>query len=297
MYESIDIQGKEMVGRGAHCEVYKISEDRVLKLYFDFIPEEEVLKEQSLAQMSIEMGIKTAGVYDIYQYKNRLGLMFENIPTCTMTEYLLQHPDEVDYYAKEFAHIARKLHELKINKSLCNDYKNTLHERVNAVAKLYTKGECRRLHDFIDCIPDRDTLLHTDFHPGNAMVKGKELLLIDMADISTGHPVFDIASTYMGLVLLPAKFKKAGSSQTATIDVETGRRIWDVFIREYFGDDDREKIEIYEKCCEAITGLRVCAAKRFNNDGGETIGKRVVWYSRFTIFPKLKKYAELMKSI
>ena len=294
MYEPIDIEGKKLVGKGAHCEVYQMSEDRVLKLYFDHVPESEVVKEQKLAKLAVAEGLKTAGVYDIYRYHDRLGLMFEYIPTCTLTQYLIDHRDEVDHYAKEFAKVAKSIHSIKDEGKLCGDYKVALHERVRAVERLYTRREIKKLNDLIDAVPDRDTLLHTDFHPGNVMMRGKELVLIDMADISRGHPIFDIASAYMGLVILPRNIRKYGDTQTANLDIDTTKRIWDVFIREYLGDDNSEQIKLYEKCCEAITGLRICAAKRINNKGGETIGKKVVWISRFSIFPKLAGYRKLM---
>lgn len=297
MYESIDIEGKKLVGRGAHCEVYQMSEDRVLKLYFDYVPESDVIREQKLARFAVSEGIRTAGVYDIYRYHDRLGLMFEYIPTCTLTQYLADHRDDVDHYAEELAKTAKKLHSTKDKNSECDDYKITMHKRVNDVERLYTKREIKKLHAIVDAIPDRDTLLHTDFHPGNLMMKGNELVFIDMADISRGHPIFDIASAYMGLVILPLNIKKYGDTQTANLDFETTKRIWDVFIREYLGQDNEDRIELYEKCCEAITGLRICAAKRINNKGGEAIGRKVVWISRFTIFPKLTKYRKLLKLI
>ena len=78
------------------------------------------------------------------------------------------------------------------------------------------------------------------------MMKGKELILIDMADISIGHPIFDIASTYMGLVVIPRKFEKQKKVQSASLDVEAAEKMWDIFIREYLQNKDEGLVELYE---------------------------------------------------
>ena len=295
MYKSIDLEGKKLVGKGAHCEVYQVEDDRVLKLYFDHVPEADVLKEQQLAQLAIDKGLNTAGVYDIYEHDGRLGLMFEYIPSCTLTQYINKHPEDLEEMSLKFAKVAKQIHSIKVNQSLCGQYKGKLHARIDAVEKLYTSREIKKMHQFVDSIPESDTLLHTDFHPGNVMLKGKDLVLIDMADISQGHPLFDLASAYMGMVIIPENLRKVGRTQTDQLDVSAAGKMWDIFIREYLGTNNEEEIAICEKCCEAITSLRVAAANRIQHTGGETIGKRVVWLSRFKFFPKLGKYTKYMK--
>ena len=297
MKDIVDIAGKKIIGKGAHCEVYKISDDRVLKLYHKDIPESEIIKEQKLAKAAMENGIQTAEVYDIYQCGDRKGLLFEYIKSCTLTEYLCQHPDEYEIYAKKLAELALQLHKMKIDPSICMNYKEIMHERLNAVKNYYSAGELKRIHRLIDSIPDKDTIIHTDFHPGNVMMKGKELILIDMADISIGHPIFDIASTYMGLVIIPRKFEKQKKVQSASLDVLTAEKMWDIFIREYLQNNDDELIALYEGCSKAITDLRFCASKNAGNTGGERIAKLMAWRARFTLLPKINKYCRLMSQI
>lgn len=297
MNYNIDIENKKIIGKGAHCEVYKISDDKVLKLYHKDIPESEIIKEQKLAKAAMENGIQTAEVYDIYQCGDRKGLLFEYIHSCTLTEYLCRHPDEYEIYAKKLAELALQLHKMKIDPSICMNYKEIMHERLNAVKNYYRDDELKKIHRLIYSIPDKDTIIHTDFHPGNVMMRGKELILIDMADISIGHPIFDIASTYMGLVVIPRKFEKQKKVQSASLDVEAAEKMWDIFIREYLQNEDEGLVELYENCSKAITDLRFCASKNAGNTGGERIAKLMAWRARFTFLPKINKYCRLMSQI
>lgn len=68
--------------------------------------------------------------------------------------------------------------------------------------RLFSPEQKRLLERLINSVPERDTLVHGDFHTRNIFVQGDELILIDMADTSTGHPLFELGSMYMSLVLM-----------------------------------------------------------------------------------------------
>ena len=51
--------------------------------------------------------------------------------------------------------------------------------------ELFTSEEMELMHKLYDAVPERDTLIHGDFHTRNIFISDGELLLIDMADTST----------------------------------------------------------------------------------------------------------------
>lgn len=54
------------------------------------------------------------------------------------------------------------------------------------------------LMKILDSIPDGSVMIHGDYHTNNVMVQSDgELVLIDMADISRGNSLFDIAGSYL----------------------------------------------------------------------------------------------------
>ena len=46
----------------------------------------------------------------------------------------------------------------------------------------------------MDAIPESDTVVHGDFHSKNVMIRNGELVLVDMANLTTGHPLYDLGS-------------------------------------------------------------------------------------------------------
>ena len=52
----------------------------------------------------------------------------------------------------------------------------------------------------IAAVPERSTMVHCDFHAGNVMYQRGEIVVIDMADIGYGYPIFDLAGK---IFLLP----------------------------------------------------------------------------------------------
>lgn len=87
------------------------------------------------------------------------------------------------------------------------------HSRIDALDDLFTPTELDLLHRMTDSLPLRVTFLHGDFHQGNIMVQGDELLFIDMADAAIGNPCYDIMGTYMLGVRLVKKLPPAMSKE------------------------------------------------------------------------------------
>ena len=74
----------------------------------------------------------------------------------------------------------------------------------------FRKDDIRKVYEFINAIPFRNTIIHGDYHPGNIMISDGELILIDMGDVSLDHPVIDLLSTYQLMSLIP---KRKGSNE------------------------------------------------------------------------------------
>ena len=111
------------------------------------------------------------------------------------------------------------------------------HSRIDALGDIFIPAELDLLHKMTDSIPLRNTFLHGDFHQGNIMVQGDNLLLIDMADAATGNPFYDIMGTYMLGVRLVQKLPPAMSKEIGGWDAETVYKAWEIFRHNYFQDN------------------------------------------------------------
>ena len=59
------------------------------------------------------------------------------------------------------------------------------------------------MHELVDCVRDADTIIHGDFHPGNLMLHNDELLIIDVPDLKSGSPLYDLYTVFRDMISAP----------------------------------------------------------------------------------------------
>lgn len=96
---------------------------------------------------------------------------------------------------------------------------------------------------FLHSLDHYTTYVHGDFNPNNVMISNGELLLIDMSEFTIGCPMFDLAALYFSFFYLHTYEDDEFNAFTGMTGAQQ-RRLWDVFIQEYF------KVGSYE---EALT--------------------------------------------
>jgi anti-anti-sigma factor len=70
----LSVAGLEMIAKGANGECYKVDDETVLKLYYDYIDEASAAKEKTLAKKAFVAGVPTAISYDVVECGNRRGV-------------------------------------------------------------------------------------------------------------------------------------------------------------------------------------------------------------------------------
>jgi 5-methylthioribose kinase len=126
--------------------------------------------------------------------------------------------------------------------------RDVLHTRYEHF-KGYMKAEDFELiNSLVDCIPDSDTLIHGDLHPGNIMLQGDELMLIDMAELTTGASGYEMLRIYYAMCGTAGneRFAKAAENSIG-MPRNAITKFWNSFIRRYLGTDDDKKIEKFMK--------------------------------------------------
>lgn len=80
------------------------------------------------------------------------------------------------------------------------DWTETLLERIpraNWVDERTMEFTLKRLEE----LPTDDKLMHGDFHPGNILKTSSGPIIIDLIDAKRGHPLADVARTYMLVIM------------------------------------------------------------------------------------------------
>lgn len=251
----IDITDCELIGRGGNGAVYRISNDEIVKTYRENTPDEVIEKERQYAHDAFVAGVPTAIPYDVVKVGDSLGIIFEMIKADLFSVKLNAKPDKFEDNALAYARLFKEIHQVDVANSNLPTTKSLYLNYVNRISEWYTSKEIDKLTDFINSIPDRNTVVHGDFHTNNVMVQDDELMIIDMAEMSYGHPIFDLAASYY-VHMLNARIDPDAIVKYLGISVETSAKLWNKLMRVFFDTEDEEKINNYNRTIERFCMLK-----------------------------------------
>ena len=119
---------------------------------------------------------------------------------------------------------------------------------------------------FASCIqetyPEGNTIVHGDYHPKNIMMQNDDLLLIDMADITYGHPLYDLGSTFLTHVTV----SDARKESITGLPADMVNKLWMIFLKTYLGTDDPAVIEVTARKAGIVATLKSATALAFSPD-------------------------------
>ena len=103
----------------------------------------------------------------------------------------------------------------------------------------------------IDHIPSANRLLHLDLQTKNAMMQGDELMLIDMGEVSYGHPLLDLGHAYSAMVSFIGDYEKI-----IGLPRELGLRLWNRAMDYYFEGLPEETLKERKAQIEVASCIR-----------------------------------------
>lgn len=224
--------------------------DAMIKLYYDFVNDDELLREKRYSTEAVKLGIPTPLSGDLIDVDGRKGILFERIKTKTSFARALSNDhSRLDELAKDFAELAKNLHSTLTNKTSFPDVKSVYKRYVDLFQDL-TVEEKGKIKAFIDSVEDRDTCLHGDFHFGNAIITSdNRKLFIDMSDFSYGNPLFDLGTMYFVTHnTLDDRAEKLFHSPRSVL-----LEFYEHFIHYYYPDKPLEEVDSMLKPFAALT--------------------------------------------
>ncbi|MBR5640659.1 MAG: anti-sigma factor antagonist [Firmicutes bacterium] len=243
-YRKLSIDGCEIIGEGANGCVYRLDQDTIVKVYNnpDSLP--DIHKERELARTAFIMGIPTAIPYDVVRVDDFYGSVFELLNARSFAELLMQDRENADQYIQQLADLLKLIHGTKVKPGSMPDMKKTVVDWVDFLKEYLPAETWEKLRAMVDAVPDRDTMLHGDFHAKNVMMQNGEVILIDMDTLCMGHPVFEMGSifnAYTGFYVTSPERRGAFIG----LDAEMAEQVWNGLILRYADGDSAlaEKIE------------------------------------------------------
>ena len=244
----VSIEGLPLIGRGANGSIYRLDEDKIVKVYNPTTNTlDRIQREKDVAKKAFVHDIPSAISYDIVKVDDRYGIIYEWINASTLGQFIANNPTQLEEYAKRMANLLKKLHSTEFESNVLPDARESLYAWVDIAERsgYYSEELISKLRNLINNIPFRNTFIHGDFHPGNIMVVNGELMLIDMTDVSVGNPIIDLMGSYQIMKLVPQR--KGGAERYTGMSSESLLKLWDVFFQEYTGITDKSKLAEYEQ--------------------------------------------------
>lgn len=256
----VNIDGCEVIGRGACGECYRIDDETIIKLYYDNADPSFIEHEKSLAKKAFVMGIPTAISYDIVEANGRKGVVYELIKSKTLGELIRADRDNLDKYVAMYVDVCKKVNSVHTSDPEIPSFKDVNRADI-ANVKGITDEERDYLYRFVDLIPDSDNCVHGDLNINNVMVQDGECCLIDMGELSTGMPMFDLSRITFSMVY--ANTPKGTFNPFYKMTSEEVAEVYDKFFAAYFGCDtveEAEKKDPQVKWLHPLAWFRCCTS-------------------------------------
>ena len=236
-FRKLSVEGCEFIAKGANGAVYRYDAETILKTYYakDALP--EIRQERENARKAFVLGINTAIPYGIVRVGDSYGTVTELLSAENVTQLIRKDPEHLEQPVKYYVDMLKTIHATEVTPGDVPDMKQTALAWADFVAEHIPEKQGKKLRALIEAVPQRNTLLHGDYHTNNIMVQNGEPLLIDMDTLCMGHPVFELGSMFNAFI---------GYSELdhqVTMDFygythETAERFWEMALKSYLGTED-----------------------------------------------------------
>ena len=213
--------------------------------------------EKQITLKALEVGVKTPKVQDVVQLPDGTsGLIYEYIEgKKSIARAASEDLDNIDYYIKRFAHIAKDMHSKTCDVNKFESVDARAREQITSKDILNERQKEAALK-FLDTIEEKNIFIHGDFQPGNFIITKDDEFAIDLSAAAYGNPVYDVSTFYFFLHYLPPEV----GEMIFHIDRKYFPGMWRSFVKYYFDTTD-EKVftEISDKYakCSLVTFFQV----------------------------------------
>ncbi len=255
-YRRLSVDGCELIGKGANGAVYRYDAETIVKLYFnpDALP--EIQRERELARKALVLGINTAIPYDVVRIGESYGTVMELLEANSLSKLIKNDPEHLEAPLKYYVDMLKQIHSTELRPGEMPDMKQVAlgwaaFDREHLPEELGSK-----LYAMVQAVPERNTMMHGDYHTNNIMVRDGEALLIDMDTLCMGHPIFELGSmfnAYGGF----SELDHTEMERFIGIPYEVGTEFWRRALAMYLGTEDAERLKEVEDKARIIGYMRL----------------------------------------
>lgn len=254
-WREISAVGMQIIGQGATAVVYKIDNETIVKLYRNHDCLDKIEEEERRAKLAFFSGIPTAISYDIVKCDDHFGMIFELIDAKDCNALFLAHPEKQDDILKKYVAFIKDIHQVSFPHhdipSMVDDYLQYLEDLHSYLPEaLYVK-----LKSLLEEMPEDHHALHGDLQMKNVMISQGEPYLIDMATLSMGSYLFDLASLYVAYIAY-GEDEADNTERFFNLTYPQCQAIWQKILTYYFTDLSDEELKETKARIQLIAYIR-----------------------------------------
>lgn len=291
-FRNINVDGCEVIGKGANGLVYKYDDETIVKVYISNNPLDEIKKERDLAKRAFVYGLPTAISYDVVKVGDKYGTVFELLNAVTLAKKLANDPEHLDDYADIFTNMLKKIHSVTVKEDDLPHVKDEYLTWVSMLKGHIDDKDYEKLSLLTKNVKDDLTLIHGDYHPKNIMFQNDEPIIIDLDTLSTGNIIFELSSTYLALVGF-SRVNENNVYEFLGVKYEVTKALYNKLIDRYFASYDEAKKEEVKDKIEIVGLIRLIRRTIYKNLFEESLKQRILNDAKSELTRLLAKYDNL----
>lgn len=291
----VSVQGCDLIGTGTYGRIYRLDADTIIKTYDRSVELDDIRRECDMAKQVFLSGIPTAISYDVVKTDDDAhGVIFEMLDADLLCKKLVSEPEHFDELMQKYVALLKQVHATDADEPNFHPIKDIYRKNIGLSASWYSKEETDALYRLLDAIPDTKKMVHGEFHGRNIMIRDGEFVLIDLAEVSYGHPIFDLlsmGSTQINLVRMDPELAEQFTKMPRELIV----RMWDRFMSLYFGTEDPKEVDRITDIVSTFARLRNAVTPAIAPNYPEHVIRESVEAARKTLFPRIDEMADTIR--
>ncbi len=271
------VDGLEKIGAGFNGTVYRLDDETILKVINEKSSLEDIQKERDTSQKAFLLGIPTAISYDVVKVGDHYGIIYELLNSQSYAKKLQENQDKLEELGKELGKFTRRVNNTVVDDTF-DDIKRLQLAKIDRAKDVLGEDDHKMIRHLFEVIPESNTFVHGDLHPGNVLIQNDGSLFLDMAFSGNsasgyGHPIFDLISFTQPVIGAVEDHPEDDFvSAFNGLTKKQNHELWDAYIKGYFDTEDeayiekvKEEILLRARAMKAID-LKYCAIMLQNQE-------------------------------
>lgn len=230
----INTKGLKEIAHGAYGKIYEYGKDEVLKVYYGFLPEEQVLRGVKNGKVAFEHGLPVAIPYATVDTNEGIGVLLENVKGTVLSDVVHDDPKALKLRCTEIAQLAKLISNTHFEPDELSSIKEIYINSLDPISHMLSKESVDAFKIAIQALPDVTTAVHGDLATPNVLFDGHDLIMVDMDTFSFAHPIWDVASMYTAHYYCYLKGDEEENFYYNHMTCLECKHVWDTFEAEYF---------------------------------------------------------------